>query len=68
MIDINKDLVKRVQSCGDGASVHTRNKAICYYCYAKTTPKLREELETLMQEALGTGDWSILKQRMRRWF
>jgi hypothetical protein len=68
MTHLDVNLIQQVKICGDGASVHTRNKAICYYSWYKTSPKIRKELETKMRQALASGDWSALQQRMRKWF
>ncbi|MHC4188404.1 MAG: hypothetical protein ACYSUB_01815 [Planctomycetota bacterium] len=68
MAYFDENLVRQVRACGDGASVHTRNKVICYYCWLKTSSKVRKELETMMQKALNTSDWKPLRIRMRKWF
>ena len=65
---IDHDLIRQLQTCGSGGSVHTRNKARCYYCWYKLNPKVRVELEKMIRTALATGDWSPLRIRMRKWF
>jgi tripartite-type tricarboxylate transporter receptor subunit TctC len=68
MAYFDADLVKQVKSCDNGADVHTRNKAVCYYCWLKLNPEVRQELESMMRKALASGDWQPLRIRMRRWF
>jgi len=62
------ELVRQMQLVGNGVDVHTRNKARCYYIWDRTKPTLRAELDTLIRQALASGNWSKLRRRMRRWF
>jgi len=61
-------LVQQMLLAGNGADVHTRNKARCYYVGLRTTPAVRYMLDTAIRQALASGDWSKLRCKMARWF
>lgn len=68
MTVVDQQLVKAVQSVVDGASIHTRNKAVCYYQYAELKPEKRAVLDAMMRKSLEINDWAPLRQYMRYWF
>jgi len=65
---MNSELVMRLEQRGDGAHVHTINKAIYYLQSYYRNGKDASKLEQLVREALATDKWDSLRQHMARWW
>lgn len=58
------DLSSKLEQHATGANVHTIRKTLFYL----KDPKAKWIVAPMAAEALRTGDWKPLKDRMRRWF
>ena len=65
-----QETIDKLKNFGNGAHAHTANKCSYYIEYAikDKKPHVAEELAKLAESAMVTGDWSILKQRMSKWW
>ncbi len=62
------DMKKRLRNHGNGAHVHTANKASMYIGHKSIRDETRMKLAELIARALGNDEGSELEHFMRRWW